>query len=183
MGTNWLDGDDDDDLEDGRQQRENGPRELRKAYKAKAARVAELEAQIAELTARTRSTDVKTILSDLGISDPRVVDLIPESVSPTVEAIGEWVKKYEGIFSLSPSSPPAGENQDGKTDGAGKEGGANLPPEYRAGVEKTGKIGSVGSTNPAAAQGSHEEFLASLANKGGTFEDLQKAFKDYKATP
>lgn len=160
---------------------QNGPKALRKAFQAKDKRVKELEQQVAELTARTRSVDIQAALSSLGVKNPKVANLIPESVASTEDAVKAWVDEYKDVFNLTmgPLSD-GGEKKKTEDDSGGKQ----VSQEYKDGVARTSKIGDVNdSSSPASAASSPEEFLAGLALQGGSFEDLQEAFRNHKFIP
>jgi hypothetical protein len=183
----WLDDvlDDDEDGDGGQGKGEKameGPKALRAAYKAKDKRVKELEAQVAELSNKARRVDVQTVLSGLGVKNPKIARLIPDSVEATEEAVTKWVEDFRDVLGLEPATPPEDSKQsDGKTDG--EPAGTPVSQSYVDGVKRTTKIGSDGANTPPAAHGSDEDFLAGLKKSGASFDEIAEAFRNHKQIP
>lgn len=82
-------------------------REANKAY----------EQELTSLRPAVRQTSVSSILSGLGVTNPKIAKLIPESVGADQESIKAWVEEYGDVFGA------------GTTGSAGSEGNANSEPE------------------------------------------------------
>lgn len=181
----WLDDvvdDEGDGADEGKKQQMDGPKALRAAFKAKDKRVKELEAQVAELSSKARRVDVQTVLSGLGVKNPKIARLIPDSVEPTEEAVKKWVEDFRDVFGLEAAPPPDdSKKSEGKTDGG--TGGLPVSQSYVEGVKRTTKIGSDGGDTPPAAHGSDEDFLAGLKKSGASFEEISEAFRNHKQIP
>lgn len=94
----WVDDDDDEpETEDQRGNDSSAMRELRKADRAKAKRIAELESQLASLTGAERSRTVKEVLQARNL-DPKIATLIPSDVEATEDAVGKWLDEYGDVF-------------------------------------------------------------------------------------
>jgi hypothetical protein len=177
----WLDDVADEDDDDGKKQMD-GPKALRLAYKAKDKRVKELEAQVAELSSKARRVDVQAVLSELGVKNPKIARLIPDSVEATEEAVKQWVEDFKDVLGFEAPSAPKDEKQsDGKTDD--KTDGPPVSQSYVDGVKRTTKIGADGEGTPPSAPGSDEEFLAGLKKSNASFEEIAEAFRNHKRLP
>lgn len=89
----------DDEVDSGTQ----AMRQLRKADKAKAKRIAELEEQLNSLSASTRERSVKDALEGRGLN-PKIAAFIPKDIEPTDEAVGKWLDEYGDVFGATPKA-------------------------------------------------------------------------------
>lgn len=76
-------------------------KDLRKQLKIQGQKNKELEDKLAEQTTRTRSMTLAEVLKGAGVNE-KVASLVPGDVEPTVDAVGEWLKKYEDVFGVIP---------------------------------------------------------------------------------
>lgn len=102
-GGSWSDDDDDfDGVDDGATS--NAMKELRRADRAKAKRIAELEAQLAQRSKEDRERAVKGVLQARSLNE-KISALIPPDVEPTEEAVGKWIDEYGDVFGIPASAP------------------------------------------------------------------------------
>lgn len=89
---------DEDNYEDeGRDDGSQAMRQLRAADRAKAKRIAELEAQVTSLSESTRERSVKDALASRDLN-PKIAAFIPKDIEPTDEAVGKWLDEYGDVF-------------------------------------------------------------------------------------
>lgn len=93
--TEW----DEDDTEQDVASDSNPMRELRAADRAKAKRIRELEAEMAELRGQSRTRAVKDVLAARGLN-PKIAGLIPQDIDPTEEGISKWVDEFGDVFGV-----------------------------------------------------------------------------------
>jgi hypothetical protein len=74
-------------------------KDLRKQLKLQSQKNKELEEKLAEQTTRTRSMTLAEVLKGAGVHE-KVASLVPSSVEPTAEAVGEWLKEYGDVFGV-----------------------------------------------------------------------------------
>lgn len=99
--------DDEDDQEgQDRSQDSSAMRELRKADRAKAKRISELEAQLATLSGAERSRAVKDVLQARNLN-PKIAAFIPSTVEATEEAVGKWLDEYGDVFGATQAEEPS----------------------------------------------------------------------------
>lgn len=104
--------DDDDDLdevqEDRRQNGNSAMRDLRRAHRQLKEQNAELQRQLTDLTKVNRGRAISDVLASKGLSNPKIANLIPDSVDPTPEAVAAWLDEYGDVFGGAPASeaPP-----------------------------------------------------------------------------
>lgn len=103
--------DDDEDFEDDRSNDSTAMRELRKADRAKAKRIAELEGLLAERSQADRSRAVKDVLQARNLN-PKIAGLIPSDVEPTEEALGKWLDDYGDLFGATPAPRQTADDQE-----------------------------------------------------------------------
>lgn len=103
--------DDDDDLEEERQQGQDSTamRELRKADRAKAKRITELETQLASLSGAARERTVGEVLRARNLN-PKIASFIPADVEATEDAVGKWLDEYGDVFGAATQAPPSEED-------------------------------------------------------------------------
>lgn len=90
--------DDDDDQDEGQREPDStAMRELRRADRAKAKRIAELEAQLTSLSGAQRERTVKEVLQARNLN-PKIAAFIPDSVEATEDAVGKWLDDYGDVF-------------------------------------------------------------------------------------
>lgn len=125
-----------DDYEDDDDQVEPGLiGDLRKQLKIQSKKNKELEAKLAEQTTRTRAMSLKEVLKGVGVNE-KVASLVPSSVEPTAEAVGEWLKEYGDVF---------GAGTQGTTSSTEGQEDQEVPPEAQTmsqmqNVAATGEI-------------------------------------------
>lgn len=99
----WDDEDDDFDEAPAGGDDSSVIRNLRKADKAKARRIAELEAALAEQQKASRSRSMSEVLQARSLN-PKIAALIPSDVEPTEDAVGKWLDEYGDVFGVSQSN-------------------------------------------------------------------------------
>lgn len=94
--------DNDDDQHSG-----DGPADLRKAHRAAARRVKELEAELAardeqiqKLTAKTRTVDLGELLQKNG-ANRKIARLVPKDVELTDEAVKAWLDENKDVLNIT----------------------------------------------------------------------------------
>lgn len=93
----WADEEDLDGADD--RNDSTAMRELRKADRAKAKRIAELEGQLAERSKADRDRAMQEVLQTRNLN-PKIAGLIPSDVEPSTEAIGKWLDDYGDVFGV-----------------------------------------------------------------------------------
>jgi hypothetical protein len=102
MATNEYDLPDDfDDYDD------NAMAQLRKAHKAAAKRVKELEQELQGFRVESRKRSVQEVLTSRGYS-PKLADLIPDDVT-TADDVSAWLEDRADLF--QPVTPAGSEEQ------------------------------------------------------------------------
>lgn len=102
---------DDDDLEDDAQEQGNSAMsQLRKADRAKAKRIAELEKQLSEVSESQRKQAMQQVLQARSLS-PKIAGLIPSDLEPTEDAVSKWLDEYGDVFGIPQSEPSSGPDQ------------------------------------------------------------------------
>ena len=163
MANDWEDNFGSDDSSD-------GPRALREAYDKLKSENGELKKELSSLSKTVRTSTVATVLKEKGL-DPKVADLIPSDVEPTVDAVGKWLEQYGALFTPTAQGGAEGGQSDQSADGS-------LIPEADqrelARIEGTVQGGEVASDTATAisqrianAQSS-DEVLAIMAEAGFT---------------
>lgn len=104
----WDDDDDDLDNEEQRSQDSTAMRELRKADRAKAKRIAELEAQLTSLSGAARERTVTEVLQARNLN-PKIAAFIPADVEATEDAVGKWLDEYGDVFGVATQAEPSEE--------------------------------------------------------------------------
>ena len=85
----------DDTIDDSRDTKQF--RELRKADRAKAARIKELEDRLASMSKAVRDRSVKDVLTARGLN-PKIAAFIPSDIESSEDAIAKWVDEYGDVF-------------------------------------------------------------------------------------
>lgn len=106
----WDDDDDDDVVEEVQQQDSSAMRALRKADRAKAKRISELEERLASFETAARVRSVESVLQARNLS-PKIAGLIPGDVEPTEAAIGTWLDSFSEIFGATQQTPVPDEEE------------------------------------------------------------------------
>lgn len=147
-----------DDFDDNGQE-QSGPKALREALekakadlKARDAKLAEQENQIAELSKAVKSNTLRDALSDAGI-DPKYARFAErDEVEPDVDSVKQWVEDNRDVYAfLAKAAAPQGEQVEGEQEQAPPAD--EIDPELVAalqagqGLESTGQ--PVGSSNIA----------------------------------
>ena len=104
----WYD-DDDFDSED--YESDSGLKNLRKADRAKAKQIKELEAELESLRKFQREAVVSSVLKDKGVN-PKIAAFIPSDITNDTEAISKWLEEYGEVFNISNPTPPATQAQE-----------------------------------------------------------------------
>lgn len=108
----WDDFEDDfeDDFDEPQQpKRASGDdvvKKLRRAERAQAKRIKELESEISGLRKKDRDSNVRSVLESKGIS-PKVSALIPQDMDINSDQFDTWLDEYADVFGV-PSAEPAG---------------------------------------------------------------------------
>ena len=103
--------DDEDDLDEAPQTEDSSAmRALRKADRAKAKRIAELEERLSKFEQDGRVRSVQAVLQARNLS-PKISGLVPADVEPTEEAVGKWLDEYGDVFGIQ--TPAEGEQEGG----------------------------------------------------------------------
>lgn len=104
--TDYDDYEDDDEPQDGSRL----VQDLRKQLKLKAKAEKELLEEVSKLRQTSRKTALSEYLKAAGVPE-KVASLVPSSVEPTPEGVGDWLKEYGDIFGVTQgaTSPPEGQ--------------------------------------------------------------------------
>lgn len=94
---------DEDDLDTDDRNDSTAMRELRKADRAKAKRIADLESQLAERSKADRDRAVREVLQTRNLN-PKIGALIPSDVDPSPEAVGKWLDDFGDVFGVAPQA-------------------------------------------------------------------------------
>ena len=89
-------------------------KDLRKQLKIQSQKNKELEEKLAEQTTQTRGMSLKEVLKTVGVNE-KIASLVPSTVEPTAEAVGEWLKEYAdipGFISAGTASSTEGQDQE-----------------------------------------------------------------------
>lgn len=92
--------DDDEMFDDGQEdsyQSDNGLNNLRKADRAKAKRIKELELELDSLRKFQRESVVSSVLAEKGVN-PKIASFIPTDIAADPEAIDKWLNENGEIF-------------------------------------------------------------------------------------
>jgi hypothetical protein len=106
---NW----DDDDQDNGNET--SLMKDLRKQLEAAKQANKDMQRQMADVQAKARQTDVRVLLSELGVKNAKVGKFIPEDVEATKEGLTGWLKENGDVFGIdldkkdSGDAPPAGD--------------------------------------------------------------------------
>lgn len=116
--------------------------DLRKADRAKAKRIKELETEIADLRKQGRERAVKDVLVAKGVTNPgKIAKLIPADVSAEAE-VEAWLGEYADVFNIQTSD-----------EGSGDDGTPGTPQGMTpADVAAFNQINSAGAGLPIEAQ-------------------------------
>lgn len=103
MQDQWDDMDDDFELEDDQPQRKSQGndlvKQLRKADRDKAKKLAEMEAELSALRAERRSLTVSQILEQEGVN-PKIAKFIPAEITDA-DAIKGWLDENSEVFGFT----------------------------------------------------------------------------------
>lgn len=89
---------DEDDADDAQS---NPLKALRKANRAKDKQIAEMQAQLEQMSASVRSQSVRDVLAEKGLN-PKIAELVPKDIS-SAEEVANWVDTFAGLFSANES--------------------------------------------------------------------------------
>ena len=102
----WYDDDDifgDDDSNEGYDS-DSGLKNLRKADRAKAKRIKELESELESLRKFQRETTVSSVLSQKGVN-PKIAAFIPADIATDADAIDGWLNENAELFGYTKEEP------------------------------------------------------------------------------
>lgn len=91
--TEWYE-DDEQDITTGDR---NLVKDLRNQLKAKAQAEKTAQEELDKLRSQVRRQSMTDVLKTSGVNE-KVANLIPATVEPTAEAVGEWLKEYGELF-------------------------------------------------------------------------------------
>lgn len=155
---NWND--DDDDQGDGNET----PlmKDLRKQLEAAKQANKDMQKQMAEVQAKARSTDIRVLLSELGVKNAKVGKFIPDDVDATKEGLTGWLKENGDVFGIDldkkdeGNAPPVGDTGQSAQQTAPS---TNLSQET---VDALQKIQGVQPQTTSAALTQHDQVLSGL---------------------
>lgn len=179
MGDFWNENDDVDDEQQGQG---DGPADLRKAHRAAARKVKELETQLAErdatiatLSKRVRSIDIADLLPK-GVS-PKVAKLIPENVEPTADAVKAWLDEFGDVFNIKVDDKTATEattTSDDTDDTDDGDGTPTLDANTLAALAAFQNVSAGGTAIPTGAAGD----LAAKAANAKSLDDVVRILNE-----
>lgn len=103
---------DEDDLDVETTGSQDGPGDLRKAYKREQKARATLEAELAQLKAESRQRSVKDVLATKGVPD-KVAKFIPADVT-TPDQVDAWLTENADVFGFAPADAEPAPTDDAK---------------------------------------------------------------------
>lgn len=175
--ANWYD-DDDTQIED-----TDLVKRLRKEIKDRDRNLAEIRTQLTELSGFKRGRDVEGVLASLGVTNPKVARLVPESVEADKEHLARWLEDFADVLPVSkketpeaaPEAPAPPADEQGA--GAGVVGAPSMSPEFMAAFQRM-QAGQDSSTPvPVDRDGNSMKFLNDLRDSAKSLDDVMTAFK------
>lgn len=134
----------------------NALKQARAADKAKAKRIQELEAKLAEFTAKERASSLNAILKAKGVSEKAASLYTSEDVSE--DAVSKWIEAHAEVLKPAASAPDPNAQAAARVTAA-SHGAVNDP---------------VGETSSGMAMGDPDEIMR-LLDSASSYEDLVKA--------
>jgi len=179
MGDNAFNGyDDDDDYEfDGG----DALSKVRKADRAKAKRIKELEdilaereKSLAELNGKVKVTGVTEVLKARGANPALAKYALKDDVEPTEEAVDAWLAENGSLFGYEPKSAEA----TAESGAPSNEGGDGVDMSALADALAAMQRVQTGEANSAPALAGNDKVMQALAaidTKATSFDDAAKA--------
>jgi len=106
-----IDADDENDL----------VRQLRAVIKAGKKQNQEYETELSTLRPTVRKTQLAETLKELGVSNPKIIGLVPKDVEPTKESLKAWVDEYGDVFNIKVEAAATEGSGEQSTDQANSE--------------------------------------------------------------
>ena len=104
------------DYEDDDFETDNGNdlvKQLRKSNKQKEKELAELKAELQNLSKAQRERAIKDALASRGVNG-KIAAFIPQDIDPTEESVSKWLEDYSDVFGIQQAEAPATPNVDPK---------------------------------------------------------------------
>jgi hypothetical protein len=79
-------------------------KQLRKANKQKEKELAELKAQLGEVSKAQRERNIKDVLESRGVNS-KIAKFIPSDIDPTEESLSKWLDDNGDVFGFSATEP------------------------------------------------------------------------------
>ena len=114
-------------------------KQLRKANKQKEKELAEVKAELQNLSKAQRERAIKDALASRGVNG-KIAAFIPQDIDPTEESVSKWLEDYSDVFGIQQAEAPATPNVDPKQAAAYQrmtnavEQGAS--PEFQADIHR-----------------------------------------------
>ena len=88
-------------------------KQLRKANKQKEKELAEVKAELQNLSKAQRERAIKDALASRGVNG-KIAAFIPQDIDPTEESVSKWLEDYSDVFGFQQAEAPATPNVDPK---------------------------------------------------------------------
>lgn len=170
--NNWDQNDDDFDNDNEDQNQGRKPSGLRAHAKTLEKTNKELADQLAATQKALRQTHISNAFKLKGIN-PKLADLVPETVEPTEDAVNKWVEDYGVLFGAPKDAPPA-EGKSGETDSSEQGDGAGM--DFVAYARTVGDMGSV--NGQSVTSGSDADVLRQI-REAPTHEKLVEIIESH----
>ena len=86
-------------------------KQLRKANKQKEKELAELKAELQNLSKANRERAIKDALASRGVNG-KIAAFIPQDIDPTEESVSKWLEDYADVFGVQQAEAQAKPNVD-----------------------------------------------------------------------
>jgi hypothetical protein len=86
-------------------------KQLRKANKQKEKELAEVKAELQNLSKAQRERAIKDALASRGVNS-KIAAFIPQDIDPTEESVSKWLSEYADVFGFEAASNQATPNVD-----------------------------------------------------------------------
>jgi hypothetical protein len=86
-------------------------KQLRKATKQKEKELAEVKAELQNLSKAQRERAIKDALASRGVNS-KIAAFIPQDIDPTEESVSKWLSEYADVFGFEAASNQATPNVD-----------------------------------------------------------------------
>lgn len=181
MGENAFNGYDNDDDEDFDFDNGDALSKVRKADRAKARRIKELEdilaerdKSLSELSGKVKVSGVSDILKARGANPALAKYALKDDVEPTEEAVDAWLTENGSLFGYEPKSTEVSTDESGAL---GSESG-DIDMTALAGALAAMQRVQTGEANSAPALAGNDKVaqaLAAIDSKATSFDDAAKA--------